>query len=396
MAATKEASRAIVQRLISLQLRDSTHRHLFTMHGIRGQIAHERLMRIARQSLVDTAFDTEAHRDILEYEAQIPTQVFFDRVNIAGWVSLKKDVFYETDSEWKARAVPTMPVAADITNEQVHELLGYSGGGGEGSDNPFPESHAISVADRRLQQVCEWAIAEYPKASLHTYGNIGATADDRYLRRAASVFKGLVYATLHLALNAANLTDARWALLEKNLVPWKTFVKLVSDTFITVLYLVDNRFYDGSIVWLWSETSESLFRARVSSGTEAVDTEATDLDANAIPELGLGKDHYTVREMLELRHHSGVHLATLSELGVVDQDENPLTLSPAFSSDVMEYVVEAAADAVLTPTATATYEYATVTTTISLNPTKILVAVESQDQENREVYTITVNRTGGV
>ena len=93
MAATKEASRAIVQRLISLQLRDSTHRHLFTMHGIRGQIAHDRLMRIARQSLVDTAFDTEAHRDILEYEAQIPTQVFFDRVNIAGWVSLKKDVF---------------------------------------------------------------------------------------------------------------------------------------------------------------------------------------------------------------------------------------------------------------------------------------------------------------
>ena len=97
-------------------------------------------MRIARQSLVDTAFDTEAHRDILEYEAQIPTQVFFDRVNIAGWVSLKKDVFYETDSDWKARAVPTMPVATDITNEQVHELLGYSGGGGEGSDNPFPES----------------------------------------------------------------------------------------------------------------------------------------------------------------------------------------------------------------------------------------------------------------
>ena len=91
-------------------------------------------------------------------------------------------------------------------------------------------------------------------------------------------------------------------------------MKLVSDTTITVLYLVDNRFYDGSIVWLWSETSESLFRARVSSGTEAVDSEATDLDANAIPEIGLGADHYTVREMLELRHHYGVHLATLSDL----------------------------------------------------------------------------------
>ena len=389
MAATKEASRAIVQRLISLQLRDSTHRHLFTMHGIRGQIAHDRLMRIARQSLVETAFDTQAHRDILEHEAQIPTQVFFDRVNITGWVGLKPDQFYETGLDWKASIVPTMPSAADITNEQVHELLGYSGGGGEGSDNPFPQ---ISVADRRLQHVCEWAVTEYPKASLHTYGNIGATADDRYLRRAASVFKGHVYATLHMALNAANLTDARWELLKRSLIPWKTFVKLVSDTTITVLYLVDNRFYDGSIVWLWSETSESLFRARVSSGTEAVDTEATDLDANAIPELGLGKDHYTVREMLELRHHYGVHLATLSDLSVVDEDENPLALAPAFSSDVMEYVVEAAADAVLTPTATPTYEYATVTTTISLNPTKILVAVESQDQENREVYTITVNR----
>ena len=396
MAATKEESRAIVRRLVSLQLRDPTNRHLFTMHGVRGKIAHDRLMMIARQSLVETTFDTQAHRDILEREAQIPTSVFFDRVNIAGWVSLKKDVFYDTDSDWKARTVPTMSSASDITNEQVHELLGYSGGGGEGSDNPFPESHNISTADRHLQEVSEWALTEYPKASLHTYGNIGATADDRYLRRAASVYKGHVYATLHTALNAANLTDARWALLKKNLIPWKTFVKLVSDTFITVLYLVDNRFYDGSIVWLWSEMSESLFRARVSSGTESVDTEATDLDANAIPELGLGKDHYTVREMLELRHHYGVHLATLSELSVVDQDENPLTLAPVFSSDVTEYVVEAAADAVLTPTATATYEHATVTTTISLNPTKILVTVESQDQENRGVYTIAVNRTGGV
>ena len=396
MALTKEESTRLVKRLISLQLRDTTHRHLFTMHGVRGQIAHDRLMRIARQSLVDTAFDTQAHRDILEREAEIPTQVFFDRVNIAGWVGLKPNVFYETDSDWKAQSVPTMPSASDITNEQVHELLGYSGGGGEGSDNPFPESHNISTADRRLQKVCEWALTEYPKASLHTYGNIGNTSDDRYLRRAASVYKGLVYATLHTALNPANLTDARWALLKKNLIPWKTFLKLASDTTITILYLVDNRFYDGSIVWLWSEMSESLFRARVSSGTEAVDSEATDLDADAIPELGSGADHYTVREMLALRHHYGVHLATLSELSVVDQDDNPRTLAPVFSSDVMEYVVEAAADAVLTPTATATYEYATVTTTISLNPTKILVTVESQDQENSEVYTITVNRTGGV
>ena len=396
MASTKEESIRLVKRLISLQLRDVTHRHLFTMHGVRGQIAHDRLMRLARYTLVDTAFDTQAHRDILEREATLATSVFFDRVNIAGWVGLNPDRFYETDSDWKGRVVSTMPSASEITDEQVHELLGYSGGGGEGSDNPLPESYDISDADRRLQKVCEWAITEYLKASLHTYGNIGATADDRYLRRAASVFKGHVYATLHMALNAANLTDMRWALLKKNLIPWKTFVKLVSDTFITVLYLVDNRFYDGSIVWLWSEMSESLFRARVSSGTESVDTEATDLDANAIPELGLGKDHYTVREMLELRHHYGVHLATLSELSVVDQDENPLTLAPVFSSDVTEYVVEAAANAVLTPTATATYEHATVTTTISLNPTKILVAVESQDQENRDVYTIAVNRTGGV
>ena len=71
----------------------------------------------------------------------------------------------------------------------------------------FQRAHNLSIADRRLQQVCEWAIAEYPKASLHTYGIIGATADDRYLRRAASVYKGHVYATLHMALNAANLTD---------------------------------------------------------------------------------------------------------------------------------------------------------------------------------------------
>ena len=102
MALAKEESTRLVKRLISLQLQDATHRHLFTMHGIRGQIAHDRLMRIARQSLVDTAFDTEPHRDILEHEAQIPTQVFFDRVNITGWIGLKPDLFYETTSDWKA------------------------------------------------------------------------------------------------------------------------------------------------------------------------------------------------------------------------------------------------------------------------------------------------------
>ena len=386
MAATKEESRAIVQRLVSLQLRDPTNRHLFTMHGVRGKIAHDRLMRLARYALVDTAFDTQAHRDILEREAQIPTQVFFDRVNITGWVSLKPDVFYETDSNWKAQSVPTMPSPADITNEQVHELLGYSGGDPE--DNLLSADYTISVADRRLQQVCEWAVTEYPKASLHTYGNIGATADDRLLRRAASVFKGLVYATLHLALNPANLTDTKWELLKRNMVTWKTVAKRLTDTLVNVLYLVDNRFYDGNVVWLWSE--DDLFRARVAIETEAVDAAATGLDADAIPEYGLGKDHYTVREILELRQPIDVTDATLSALSVVDADDTALTLTPVFSADTAEYTVDAAADAVLTPIATPTYEFATVV--ISASVAKFTILVESQDQESVSVYTIAVNR----
>ena len=388
MALTKEESQKFVKQKIALELREPTNRHLFTMHGIRGQIAHERLMRLARQSLVGTSFDTQAHRDILEREAEIPTSVFFDRVNITGWIGLNPDKFYETDSDWKASVVSTMPSASEITDEQVHELLGYSGGGGEGSDYPFPDSHDISIADRRLQKVCEWATTEYPKASLHTYGNIGATADDRYLRRAASVFKGFVYATLHLALNPANRTDAKWELLKQNLQTWKTVLKHLTDSNITALYGVDNRFYDGSIVWQWQDNE--MFRARVSVDTEAVDDEAADLEMDAIPELGLGQDHYTVREILELRHFDGVMDATLSELRVIDQDDNELTLTPVFSSNVMEYTMDAETDRVLDVAATPTYEYAMVT--VNTSASKFSVVVVSQDQENTQIYRIAVNR----
>ena len=293
MALAKEESTRLVKRQISVQLQDTTHRHLFTMHGIRGQIAHERLMRIARQSLVETAFDTQEHREILEREAQIPTQVFFDRVNIPSWLNLQKDKFYETDPDWKPIHVPTMPSAAEITNEAVHELLGYSGGGGEGSDNPFPESHDLSVADRRLQRVCEWATTEYPKASIHTYGNQGTTNDDRYLRRSSSVFKALVYHTLWLALNPANLTDTKWELLKKNMRTWRNFAKHFAahatgndpNVHAGTVYGVDNTFYDGSTVWIWNEVQpRTVLRARVTS--DAIDSAINDLPADALPEYG--------------------------------------------------------------------------------------------------------------
>ena len=394
MALAKEESTRLVKRLISLQLRDTTHRHLFTMHGVRGQIAHDRLMRLARQSLVDTAFDTQAHRDTLEREAQIPTQVFYDRMNIPGWTGLKPDVFYETDSDWKAVAVSTMPSAADITNEQVHELLGYSGGGGAGSDNPFPESHDISVADRRLQQVCEWAMTEYPKATTQGVGYQGVTATDRYLRRAAAVFKGLIYHTVWLALNPDNLTDARWALLKQNLRDWQTFAKHLSDSATATIYIVDNRFYDGTLVWLWNDLDpHALIRVRNSELATDIHGEIGELDAAAIPDFGLATDHYKVREMLGLRHP----FPLLSDLQVWDQAGNEITISPGFSSGSNRYTAEIAATVTtLEIIATPESDLMTVTVEGNLNVpaarTRFKIHVDSEDGEVTNTYALTVTK----
>ena len=394
MALTKEESTRLVKRQISVQLRDATHQHLFTMHGIRGQIAHDRLMRIARQSLVETAFDTQEHREILEREAQIPTSVFFDRVNIAGWIGLKPDVFYETDSDWKARVVSTMPPASDITNEQVHELLGYSGGGGEGSDNPFPESHDISVADRRLQKVCEWALTEYPKASVHSEGNQGVTADDRNLRDASSVFRGLIYHTVWLALNSDNLTDTKWELLKHNLRDWQTFAKHLSDNAIRTLYFVDNRFYDGTHVWLWNELDpHALIRVRNSMQPTAVFGEISELDAAAIPDFGLTTDHYTVREMLGLRHP----FPYLSDFNIVDQEGNAVDISPEFDSNGSRYTADIASTVTeLVITATPTSDLMEVTIegdlTLPTARTRFTITVDSEDGEVRNTYRLTVTK----
>ena len=394
MALTKEESIARVKRLISLQLRDATHRHLFTMHGIRGKVAHDRLMRIARQSLVETAFDTQAHRDILEREAEIPTSVFFDRVNITGWTGLKLDVFYETDANWKAQSVATMPSASDITNEQLHELLGYSGGGGEGSDNPFPESHDISVADRRLQKVCEWAVTEYPKASVHSEGNQGVTADDRNLRDASSVFRGLIYHTVWLALNSDNLTDTKWELLKHNLRDWQTFAKHLSDNAIRTLYFVDNRFYDGTHVWLWNALDpHALIRVRNSMQPTAVFGEISELDANALPDFGLTTDHYTVREILGLRHP----FPYLSDFNIVDQEGNAVDISPEFDSNGSRYTADIASTVTeLVITATPTSDLMAVTIegdlTLPTARTRFTITVDSEDGEVRNTYRLTVTK----
>ena len=394
MATTKEESTRLVKRLISLQLRDTTHRHLFTMHGVRGQIAHDRLMRLARQSLVDTAFDTQAHRDILEREAQIPTSVFFDRVNIPGWTGLKPDVFYETDSDWKARAALTMPSAAEITNEQVHELLGYSGGGGAGSDNPFPESHDISVADRRLQKVCEWAMTEYPKATAQAVGYQGATATDRYLRRAAAVFKGLIYHTVWLALNPANLADSRWELLKQNLRDWQTFAKHLSDSSCTTLYLVDNRFYDGTHVWLRNDLEpHALIRVRNSIQATDIHGEVGELDANTIPHFGLDSDHYKVREMLGLRHP----FPELSALTVLDQADNEISISPGFSPTIDNYTAEVSSSVRslrldYTPVSSLMIASYTGNLALPTDKTKITITVKSEDREVVNIYRLTVTK----
>ena len=394
MAMTKEESQKSVKQKIALELREPTNRHLFTMHGVRGQIAHDRLMRLARQSLVDTAFDTQAHRDILESEAQIPTSVFFDRVNITGWVGLKPDVFYETDSDWKAVAVSTMPSVSEITNEQVHELLGYSGGGGAGSDNPFPDSYEISVADRRLQRVCEWALTEYPKATVHGVGYQGDTTTDRNLRRAAAVFKGLIYHTVWLALNPDNLTDARWALLKQNLRDWQTFAKHLSDNACTTLYIVDNRFYDGTHVWLWNDLEpHALIRVRNSELATDIHGEVGELDAAAIPDFGLATDHYKVREMLGLRHP----FPLLSNLQVLDQEGNEIELSGGFSSGLSRYTAEIASTVTeVVITATPKHDLTMVTIdgdlTVANRRTRFTIHVISEDGEVRNAYTLTLTK----
>ena len=402
MALAKEESIKLVKRLIALQLRDATHRHLFTMHGVRGQITHDRLMRIARHSLLDTAFDTEAHRDILEHEAQIPTQVFFDRVNITGWIGLKPDLFYETGLDWKASIVSTMPSASDITNEQVHELLGYSGGGGEGSDNPFPET---SVAERRLQRVCEWALTEYPIASLHTYGEQGGRNDNRYLQRSAAIFRGFIYSTLWLALNPTNLTDAKWSLIAPGLRTWREFAKYFAvdatgndpNAHAGTVYLVDNTFYDGTNVWIWNPVQpRSLLRARTVSGV--IDSPINDLPTDARPEFGLGKDHITVREMLGLRQPFNIHQAELSALTAQDQDDNDILITPAFDSDVFEYTAEVdrtVTSVAISPTAFNNYASIEVDGDISIStlPETFSIHIVSQDGEVEKTYTLTISRT---
>ena len=390
-----------VQSQIRSLLLSETYLYL-RVSGERGRLMHNRMMLIlkALYSLTDTTFTPEV-KTLIENELSIRSHIFYARVDIQEWVQLIPGRLYTVNSNWGADIVDIsmIPDFSEVTDATIDVWLHIAEGIDE--DGIITTAFDITDIDRRRQELIEWARTEYHNSNLHSYGSQGTTEADTRLRNKVIIFRGFIYNTLWVGLNDVNRNDNQWNLLKNNLRSWKDFAKFLGDTEVDTIFALNDKFYDGTTVWLWnSQRERTLIQARIQGQVHPVTPDASIFTETDIPAFGLPAQNFNVREVLDLEQPFTVHQATLSTLEL----RNPITetafvLTPTFTPDTYIYT-STIPNATVMPSVVLFHQsdnhvniQTLGDTSIPTNPTDLVSIVSSQDGQVTQTYTISVSRS---
>ena len=360
----------------------------------RGNITHDWLLMQLAASKVDGLDDD--HKALIRRHVNIPHTIFHDRIYVLDWEGIDmRSNYYAINTEasslgWIPEIAPVLK--GKLWDKNIIELqaqAGIIGGDLEGIMIP-------SKSMMRWHEVIRWAREQLKAVNLYTSLRALGGAD---LSVKQHIFILFIYHTVRVFQNPANrMDDAKWnhfhATNGYSPITWFDFAKRLPDRATTTISEMARNFEYVTHVYVWDNVENNIKLAR-SATTDPID------DA---PEYGLASSVYDAKRAIGMPQDTDVFDSTLSSLTVTtgsvpaQQQTEEVTLSPEFSSDVLEYTGSVANFIeYVTLTAEQTHEYASVEFNeredLDVGANTINVVVTSQDGQSQTVYAVTITRS---
>ena len=360
----------------------------------RGNLTHDWLLMQLSASKVDDIDD--AHKDLIRRHVSIYPSVFHDRISVIDWEAADMASCYyainTTDSDlgWIPEITPFFKGKLwDNNLIYLQSHAGIIGGSVPGVMTP-------SKSMMRWHELMRWAREQLEAVNLYTSLRALGGAD---LSVKQHIFVLFVYHTLRVFQNPANRTDdAKWnhfhATNGYSPITWEQFAKRLPDRATSTISEMARNFENITHVYVWDNEENSIKLAR-SSTTDPID--------NA-PEYGLAESEYDAKRALQMPQDTNVFDSSLESATVMtgsvaaQQQTEEVTLSPEFSSGVLEYTGTVANLIThVTLETEPTHEYAIVNFNeredLDVGENTVNVSVVSQDGQSETVYTIVITRS---
>ena len=360
----------------------------------RGNITHDwLLMQLAASKVAD--LDDE-HKNLIRRHIDIPHTIFHDRISVIDWEGLNMRSSYyaintvASDLGWIPEIAPVLK--GKLWDKNTIELQAQAGIiGGE-----LPGIMTPSKSMIRWHEVVRWSREQMK--SLNQY-NIFRALGGANLSVKQHIFILFVYHTVRVFENPENRTnDAKWNMFHhtdgNGPITWEEFAKKLPDRATSVISEMARDFQNIDHVYVWDTDENSIKLAR-SADTDPI-TDA--------PEYGLDSGIYDTKRALQMPQDTNVFDSSLSSITIMtgsvaaQQQTEEVTLSPEFSSDVLEYTGTVANLIThITLEAEPTHEYAAVDFNeredLEVGENIIELVATSQDGQSKTRYTITITRS---
>ena len=360
----------------------------------RGHLTHDWLLMQLSASKVEDIDD--AHKDLIRRHVDIYPSVFHDRISVVDWETANMSSCYYainttgSDLGWIPEITPFFKGKLwDNNLIYLQSHAGIIGGSVPGVMKP-------SKSMMRWHELIRWAREQLKAVNLYTSLRALGGAD---LSVKQHIFILFIFHTVRVFQNPANrMDDAKWnhfhATNGYSPITWFDFAKRLPDRATTTISEMARNFEYVTHVYVWDNVENNIKLAR-SATTDPID------DA---PEYGLAGSVYDSKRAIGMPQDTDVFDSTLSSLTVTtgsvpaQQQTEEVTLSPEFSSDVLEYTGSVAnLIEYVTLQAETTHEYATAEFNeredLDVGANTINVVVTSQDGQSQTVYAVTITRS---
>ena len=359
----------------------------------RGNITHDWLLMQLSASKVDNIDDD--HKDLIRRNLNIRAPIFHDRISVIDWESINMGSSYyaintvDSSLGWIPEITPFFKGKLwDNNLIYLQSHAGIIGGQVTGVMTP-------SKSMMRWHELVRWAREQID--ALNEY-NIFRALGGANLSVKQHIFVLFVYHTVRTFQNPANrIDDAKWNMFHhidgNGPITWEAFAKKLPDRATSTISEMARDFENIDHVYVWDTDENSIKLARSST---------TDPITNA-PEYGLASSIYDAKRALKMPQDTDVFDSTLASITVMtgsvaaQQQTEEVTLSPEFSSDVLEYTGSVANLIThITLEAEPTHEYSSVSFNeredLEVGANTINISVLSQDKQSETGYNLIITR----
>ena len=389
MALTFDEVQGRVIRKLRRRMEDGAYHVLSNTYV--GNLMHQRNIMLMKMAMTAQIAADQSNMQMVLDELDYPFAMVCRYADASSWSGVYEGLFYRMNNDWSAERVHDMPSHITVSTEYALATLGLIGGSHDSVENLD-----TGAAHERWVQAVEWADREIDKVLDLT----GPGATKAATREAAKVWRNMLHSFLVGAKEVANRhNNIVWDYFSESMIAFEEFAVRATPAVVKNQLRDTSDFYDAEYIYLWHPNSRNILKALDSNGP-----------TTAFPGLTVGHEEhvYSVRNVLRIPQSNTSAMSGLSDFQLLSNGA-PLTVDQfsLFMSSQTVATTDTQLDVSLTPT----YTYSQVRMSgieldrnrdtgehtsrleLGMGDNEYTIEVISQNQIERSIYTLTVNRT---